>query len=42
MKEWWRDFFIPVTGEIMFSSRVDQSKIEVAEVIRQTKTAKNA
>ncbi len=42
MTEWWRNFFIPVTGEIMFSPRAEQSKIEVDEVIRQAKTAKNS
>ncbi len=35
MKEWWRDFFIPVIGEIMFSSKENQSKAEVEQVLKQ-------
>ena len=42
MKEWWQDFFIPVTGEIMFTPKAALSKIEVEQVIAQTKTPKHA
>lgn len=29
MKEWWQSFFVPITGEIMFSPRADISASEV-------------
>lgn len=42
MKEWWQGFFIPVTGEIMFTPRAALSKVEVKQVIRQTRLPKRA
>lgn len=35
MKEWWQNFFIPVTGEIMFSPRAKQSQKEVDQILEQ-------
>ena len=37
MKDWWRDFFVPVIGEIMFQPRAQQSQLEVDEVLKKTK-----
>ena len=42
MKEWWQDFFIPVTGEIMFQPRKQHSVLEVSEVVKKTKVPKSA
>ncbi len=42
MKDWWKDFFIPVTGEIMFGPRAAVSKIEVEQVIKRTGILKNS
>lgn len=42
MSEWWQDFFIPVTGEIMFKPRAGISKIEVEQVVREAKISKHA
>ena len=42
MKEWWQDFFIHVEGEIMFTPRAALSKIEVEQVVKQTKLPKQA
>lgn len=42
MKEWWRDFFVPVIGEIMFQPRAEQSQLEVDEILRNTKLQKQA
>ena len=41
MKEWWQDFFIPVTGEIMFQPRKEQSVLEVNQVAKQTELILN-
>ena len=34
MKEQWKDFFVPVIGEIMFQPRAEQSQNEVDEIIK--------
>jgi SAM-dependent methyltransferase len=36
-KNWWRDFFVPVVGEVMFASKTGQSEREVDTVIRRSK-----
>jgi ubiquinone/menaquinone biosynthesis C-methylase UbiE len=36
-KEWWRDFFQPITAEIMFGPKAGQTEQEVARVLTQTK-----
>jgi SAM-dependent methyltransferase len=36
-KEWWRDFFKPVVGEVMFNPKVGRSEAEVRQVIKQSK-----
>jgi ubiquinone/menaquinone biosynthesis C-methylase UbiE len=36
-KDWWRDFFQPIAGEIMFAPKAGQAEIEVARVLRQTR-----
>ena len=37
-KNWWRDFFDPVMGEVLFpSSKIAQSGGEVDQVVKQTK-----
>ncbi len=36
MKDWWKDFFKPVTGEVMFKSRAGKpTRLEVEEVLKQ-------
>lgn len=42
MKEWWQNFFIPVTGEIMFSPRAKQSQTEVEQILKQVNLKKTA
>lgn len=42
MKEWWKDFFVPVIGEIMFQPRAGQSQLEVDEILRNTKIQKQS
>ncbi len=42
MKEWWKDFFGPLAGEIMFTPKAKVSKNEVEQVIKRTKTPKRA
>lgn len=39
MKEWWQDFFMPITGEIMFSPKADISRPEVEFILKMTKLA---
>jgi ubiquinone/menaquinone biosynthesis C-methylase UbiE len=36
-KDWWRDFFQPITGEVMFESKAGTTEAEVARVLRRTK-----
>jgi ubiquinone/menaquinone biosynthesis C-methylase UbiE len=36
-KDWWRGFFEPIVGEIMFASKAELSEIEVREVVKRTK-----
>ena len=36
-KNWWRDFFVPAVGEIMFAPKVGQSETEVEQVIRRSR-----
>jgi SAM-dependent methyltransferase len=38
-KNWWRDFFIPVIGEVMFAPKAGQSEIEVDQIIRRSKVS---
>jgi ubiquinone/menaquinone biosynthesis C-methylase UbiE len=38
LKEWWRDFFQPIAGEVMFAPKRDQAEVEVERVIRQAKS----
>jgi len=35
--DWWRGFFEPLVGEVMFVPRAGRSEAEVAQVIRQSK-----
>lgn len=39
MKEWWQNFFTPITGEIMFSTRAELSKPEVEQILKKTRPA---
>ena len=36
-KEWWRDFFKPVVGEVMFNPKAGRSEAEVRQVIKHSK-----
>ena len=36
-RDWWRGFFTPIVGEVMFVPKAGQTEIEVERVIRQTK-----
>jgi SAM-dependent methyltransferase len=36
MKEWWQSFFVPITGEIMFSSKTDTSGSEVDQILQMS------
>jgi ubiquinone/menaquinone biosynthesis C-methylase UbiE len=36
-KNWWRDFFEPLVGEVIFTSKIALSKAEVDQIIKQTK-----
>jgi ubiquinone/menaquinone biosynthesis C-methylase UbiE len=36
-KDWWREFFQPITAEIMFVPKIGQTEREVAQVLRQTR-----
>lgn len=42
MKAWWKDFFVPVIGEIMFQPRIEHSQLEVDEILRNTKIQKGS
>jgi D-alanine-D-alanine ligase len=42
MKEWWRNFFTPITGEIMFSTRVQLSKPEVEQILKKTRISEGS
>src|SRR5262245_45117780 len=35
--DWWRNFFEPLVGEVMFVPRAKRSEAEVAQVIRQSR-----
>src|SRR5262245_43922874 len=35
--DWWRNFFEPLVGEVMFVPRAKRSEAEVTQVIRQSK-----
>jgi SAM-dependent methyltransferase len=36
-KNWWRNFFEPVVGEVLFTPKAGQSAIEVEQVIKRSK-----
>jgi SAM-dependent methyltransferase len=36
-RDWWRGFFTPIVGEVMFVSKAGQTEREVERVIRQSK-----
>ena len=36
-KNWWRDFFVPVVGEVMFAPKAGHSEREVHQVIKRSK-----
>lgn len=42
MKEWWKNFFTPITGEIMFSTRAELSQPEVEQILKMTQLAKES
>ncbi len=42
MKEWWQKFFIPLAGEVMFSPREAQAKVEVDQVLKNVRLPKGA
>ncbi len=42
MKEWWQQFFIPVTAEVMFQPRFFHVKNEVQQIIKQVPMPKKA
>jgi ubiquinone/menaquinone biosynthesis C-methylase UbiE len=35
--DWWRDFFEPLLGEVMFASRIASSNAEVDQIIRRAR-----
>ncbi len=37
LKDWWRDFFKPIVGEVLFIPKAGQSEIEVGQVIKRSK-----
>jgi ubiquinone/menaquinone biosynthesis C-methylase UbiE len=37
LNDWWRDFFSPVIGEVMFASKAGQSDAEVRQVLKKSK-----
>jgi SAM-dependent methyltransferase len=37
LKEWWRDFFKPIVGEMLAAWKGEQSEIEVVQVIKKSK-----
>jgi SAM-dependent methyltransferase len=36
-KNWWRDFFEPLVGEVMFAPKIAESKTEVDQIIKRAK-----
>lgn len=42
MKEWWQQFFIPVTAEVMFHPRFAQAKTEVEQILKQVRLPSKA
>jgi ubiquinone/menaquinone biosynthesis C-methylase UbiE len=36
LKDWWRDFFNPIVGEVLFLPKAQQSEIEVDQVLKQS------
>jgi ubiquinone/menaquinone biosynthesis C-methylase UbiE len=36
-KAWWRHFFQPITAEVMFVPKAEQTELEVEQVLRQSK-----
>jgi ubiquinone/menaquinone biosynthesis C-methylase UbiE len=41
-KNWWRSFFSPLAGKVMFEPRMDRSGAEVDAVLRRTRTRPGA
>ena len=37
VKNWWRDFFEPLVGEVMFVSKMASSNAEVDQIVRRAK-----
>jgi SAM-dependent methyltransferase len=37
LRDWWRGFFTPIVGEVIFVPKAGQTEIEVERVIRQSK-----
>jgi SAM-dependent methyltransferase len=35
--DWWRDFFNPIVGQVMFTAKAGQAESEVRQVVRQTR-----
>src|SRR4051812_46712231 len=35
-KDWWRDFFQPIIGEVMFEAKAGKATAEVTQVLRHT------
>jgi len=36
-KDWWRDFFEPIVGEVMFTPKARDSATDVAQILKRTK-----
>ena len=36
-KDWWREFFQPIAGEVMFGPKAGQTALEVSQVLKQTR-----
>ena len=36
-KDWWRDFFNPIIGEVLFAGKAEQSETEVRHIIDRSK-----
>jgi ubiquinone/menaquinone biosynthesis C-methylase UbiE len=35
-KDWWRDFFQPITAEVLFAPKTGQAALEVQQVLKRT------
>ena len=36
-KDWWQEFFQPITGEVMFGAKAGNTEAEIAQVLRRTR-----